>query len=1160
MTQHQSDVEHPGPGKPQSRAIINFDNVIAVARLESRHTRRLLRYWVFLAIAYLVAIGMYVYYAVVHALYSSVSGSIGMIVSPRYLVAGVGFVYLIGFVLGIVFLGFDVRARDIRDGIVEVLDSRPLTNLELLCGRFIALFLSAWLPIVLLAFVMQGLGWLLPRLGSPIGGMVEPYSLFAFVVSMAIPGLAVAIALVFVVTLIVRNRLIAALICIATLLGAYAAVFALPTAQAQWIDFLGSTLLPVGSDIVPVLTAAGGWTQRVGMLALAVAFLALAVAVHPRLDGGRRIRPAATSAALILAGLLGIASSAHRFGAQAAQLEHWRAAHEARAAEVVAHIQSIAGFIDIAPGQRLDANLSLLISAPADHGLDRVLFTLNPGFSVLEVKAGGSRLKFTHVDGLLDIALGRSLSPGERLSLTLRYGGRPDVLFGYLDSAIQPEALTVSQKQIALLGQDRGIFDRRYVALTPGIRWLPASGADVGRGDPRKRGTDYFKLALEVEVPASWLVAGPGRRASVSITSERARFRFAPVPSVPEVGLMASQFRRVTTEIDGITFEVLLHPGHDRNLAVLADSRQEIQQWVAERLDVARRAGLAYPFDAFTLVEVPNSLRGYAGGWQLETALAPPAMMLLRETGFPTARFDVDVSAMFGKRDVRAEGGAARVNRTRLVRFFSNDVSGGNLFAGAARSFFADRTSAVGEGAIPLNFVLQELSTLLVSGRPSYFSAHAFRNLSQFTTKATVGMIAGQELADVVLNARTQRPAVWDAALDVSLARMDPWKNPSRTVDLLTLKGGRMAQAIYDALGPQAVGALLADLLDKHAGTTFTLADFIAAGRRVNGDLAGLFEDWVGGTGLPGFVTESAEVYRLPDEPGKASRYEMLLRLSNPERVTGFARVEWAMKADGPRTNSSPIRIPGHSTVEFGAVLSAPPAMAFVHPYLSLNREDFVAAGFSPSDIPLRDTAPLDGPREVPFGSGRIDDRRIVADDLDAGFRIVGGEKEGSVAPHDGTGTPASVDLDQGLPVADGLNLMPRTWSRRSNVSAWGRYRHTFAHIASGDGTRRAVMPALLPAAGVWALEIYLPYLPYLPANARGTWHLEVVSESGRQTVSYDAKAANVGWNRVGEYPLPAGEVRVELSSQTDGRMVVADAISWSPVRVQRAVSEASAR
>jgi hypothetical protein len=729
----------------------------------------------------------------------------------------------------------------------------------------------------------------------------------------------------------------------------------------------------------------------------------------------------------------------------------------------------------------------------------------------------------------------------------LRYGGHPNVLFGYLDSAIQSETLSVYGQQITLLGQERGIFDSRYVALMPGIRWLPAAGVDVGRGDSRKRGADYFKLALDVGVPASWLVAGPGKRESVSATDERAHFRFAPVPSVPEVALIAAKFHSATTEIKGVTFEVLLHPGHDRNLEVLADSRKEIEQWVAERMEVAARAGLAYPFDAFTLVEVPNALRSYGGGWQLESTLAPPAMFLLRETSFPTARFDVDVFARFGERDVKAEGGAARVNRNRLVNFFSNDVSGGNVFAGAARSFFAHRTSALDEGAIPLNYVLQEFATLLVSGRPSYFSAHDFANISQVTASAATGLSAENKLADSLVSARTERSAVWDAALDVSLAKMDPWKDPPRTVDLLTLKGGRMAQAIYDALGPQTVGALLADLLERHAGGTFTLADFMESGQRVNADLGSLFADWVDSTGLPGFVTENVELYRLPDESGKANRYQMLLRLSNAEPVTGFARVEWIMKLDGPRTLSDPIRIPGRSTVEFGVVLSAPPFAAYVHPYLSLNRNDFLAATFNAGDIPLREAEPLDGLRDVPFDVGR--DRRVVADDLDDGFAIVA-EREKKDAKSTG-------DLDQGLPVVTGVQA-PRSWSRRSDGNAWGRYRHTFAYIGAGDGTRRAVMPAKLPASGVWALEIYVPSLNYLPANVRGKWHLEVVSQSGRETVSYDASAANAGWNRVGEYRMPAGDVRVELTDRTDGRMVVADAIAWSPVRVDRAASEAS--
>src|SRR5690606_5493369 len=163
-------------------------------------------------------IGAYFYYGTLHALFSSMSASVGMI-GPRYLMGAVGVYYMAIFVFGIVFLGFDVRARDVREGIVEVLDSRPLTNLELVAGRFVALFLAAWVPIVVLVVLIQGLGWRLPMLGSPVGRTVEPLSLVSFALLMAIPALAFAIALVFVITLAVRHRLLAALISIAAIAG-----------------------------------------------------------------------------------------------------------------------------------------------------------------------------------------------------------------------------------------------------------------------------------------------------------------------------------------------------------------------------------------------------------------------------------------------------------------------------------------------------------------------------------------------------------------------------------------------------------------------------------------------------------------------------------------------------------------------------------------------------------------------------------------------------------------------------------------------------------------------------------------------------------------------------------------------------------------------------
>jgi hypothetical protein len=510
------------------------------------------------------------------------------------------------------------------------------------------------------------------------------------------------------------------------------------------------------------------------------------------------------------------------------------------------------------------------------------------------------------------------------------------------------------------------------------------------------------------------------------------------------------------------------------------------------------------------------------------------------------------------------------------VTFFSNDFAGGNIFTGAARSFFADQTSAFGPDAVGLEFALNELSTMLVSGQRGYFSVHLFKNINAAVTAVANGMQgrAASSLADAVITIRTEQPEVWEAVLDAPLADLDPWADPQRTIDVLTLKGGEMAEAIYDTLGADGVGRLLGYLLEQHAGGSFTLDDLVAAGDRVDADLGPLLEDWFATSGLPGFVADTPRLYRLPDGQSGESRYQLLIRVANEEPVAGFTRVGWAMQAEGAvgasgvsetggevlvagpgaRTLSDPIRVAGGAAVEFGVVLSEPPSAVYVQPYLALNRQDFLAGLLNTTDVQTRNEEPFNGVRDVTMN---LDDDRIVADDLDEGFEIV--SSEGGEQRLLAGRAVATAGMDQGLPVASGGGL-PRRWSRRNSQTSWGLYRHTLAYMGAGDGTTRAVMPAAIPRSGLWELEIHQPFLPYIPAANRGTWNIEIVTEDGREQVKYDASAGIVGWNLVGQFRLPAGKVSVELSDQTDGMLVVADAFAWSPVGGRNRSTTALAR
>ena len=96
-------------------------------------------------------------------------------------------------------------------------------------------------------------------------------------------------------------------------------------------------------------------------------------------------------------------------------------------------------------------------------------------------------------------------------------------------------------------------------------------------------------------------------------------------------------------------------------------------------------------------------------------------------------------------------------------------------------------------------------------------------------------------------------------------------------------------------------------------------------------------------------------------------------------------------------------------------------------------------------------------------------------------------------------------------------------------------------------GNRKAVFTAPIPSAGQWDLEIHMTNKDRFGRGGWGNWEMNVMAGSDPMPVSFDSGAGTQGWNLVGTFDLPEGEVAVELSDKTDGRVVVADAIRWLP-------------
>ena len=889
--------------------MIRLPMVLAIARAEIRSVRRLVRYWMFSILSVAITFVIYLYYAGLHGFISRFSATIGA-VSPRYLMSVMGIYLMAIFLLGLIFLAFDVRARDERERIAEVLDSRPLSNPELLVGRGLGLVLMALAPVLFVAVTLQVFGTVALLFDWYLGERVEPYSLVGFIFD-ALSVFTLWCVVVMLLAVLVRNRLVVALGALVLVGLQFWLVFRMPFYLQPSLGMFGG--FSMASDLVPSLGTGAIFARRFALLILAAGGLALAAAFHPRPDGGSKPRRIALGAGLAaIAGLI-IGSLAWQAGADMDDRAALLAAHEARRDDARADMRAVAGIVRIEPGRAVALDLALRVQAPPSEQLDTLLFTLNPGLSVERVAVGGADATWTHASGLLEVTPSSPVAAGTETTVDIVASGRPDVEFGYLDAEFDLRAGTFLDANLALLGVAPGVFSSGYVALMPGLGWLPHTGSDVPTDDPRTHPADYFEVDLEVEAPVGWLVAGPGRRQEVSgrgipsggvassVTDRQSapssrlasraprsgnhdRFRFNPGAPVPHVGLLAARFERRVIEAAGVELEILVHPTHDRNLRFFEDAAAAILTRVEEIFTDAETLGLAYPYGGLTLVESPVNLRGYGGGWRMNTTQAMPGILLLRENSFTTSRFEFEFRDPDSFAD--REGGLARAKVEAIERYFENDFSGGNLFLGGSRSFLLFQTGAHGEGALAIDFVIDELVNQLLTGKRGYFSAFMFNRESSFVIGETIGnVVSGQleSIVEAVMEAASDRPSVWDRALGSSLADLDPREDAPQALNVLALKSHAIARSILDGLGREKTAALLAELRSRYSGGHFDAADLTQLAAELDADLGPLIGDWLHEATLPGFVTSPVVVERLEDDGQGNPRYQTRFHVRNDE-------------------------------------------------------------------------------------------------------------------------------------------------------------------------------------------------------------------------------------------------------------------------------------
>lgn len=1151
----------------------------AGAAIVFRSARRSVAYGLSVAALGAVAVATFAFHADLHT-----SGApllpIADILSPRFLPATHGTALLtLALFAGTAFVAA-LGGREASLGLAEALDTKAHANLPLLLGRVLALAALAWWPVAVVVIGAQALG--VAGWGEPMVGA----ALAAYALADALPATLLWCAMLSTIAARGHGNWLAPAVG-AALLAAYH--WALSTAPAQLLPAIslnsahGAFSQHLPADVV--------WPRRAATLAAAFGLVCVAAALARRADGHRRTL-AGAGAALVLAGLAGVAGSVWIAGLEAKRRDVWLRAQRGVDVDKAAafHIEHLEGRVELAPARGLAAALRVRLARQAGARPAAARLSLNPALGIERLAVNGRPAAHTHRHGLLIVELSAEMRAATTLELTLRYAGVPDAAFGYLDSGF--DWRREAHGAWAFLGREASIFTPRLVALMPAARWLPAVGANIAGRPP-----DFFTLDLAVAAPDHWRVAGPG---GLPVATGSGGWRFQPSAPVSAAGLIAAPFSERTGRAGDVPVSFLFAAGADA--AHLASFAGALADGAATLLADAKAAGLPYPFEGLTFVAVPPQLRAYAGGWRMGTVNTLPGVVLLRDGCLAAGRGDEEDAASatrWGGGGVASnlaaglggdmDAGTRSAAWQRCLRW---NGTGGSAHAALARHAFATLASARGEGALAVNMLLDALVRRLLAPGARDFSANDL--LGATTLRALILTIAEQAVGammtapSAVTALPEAPPELWRATRQLRLREVSAASGDARALAALRHKVDGAAKVVFDVLGRRGTAAVLADLRAAFAGGAFpprALFDQVAA---ADANLARFLRHWLNHRSLPGLRVSNADVRRLPDDNRGQARWQTTVHVRNTEDAPGYARVQVGAEAGlgfNAWNASDPVFVPGRSAVEVGVVGRINPTRLFVESYLSLNQ--------GPVHVGLAHE--LNRTQRPAFAAARPSAWRgpspesLVVDDLDSGFRVLtapGAPARAAFAAAPNPPMPAHssatdehvFSLWRGtLPSSaqwlvgaiSGLRQIaddgPAGWTRQSNATAWGRYRRTVARATAGDDAFQVAFVTELPRPGRWRLDYHLPDTAFKPppgtdggdaafrldltdADDQGDYDITVLHHGAvreAHSVPFDGALGLPGWNPLGAFDLPAGEVAVVVSDAGGGKAVFADAVRW---------------
>jgi hypothetical protein len=822
-------------------------------------------------------------------------------------------------------------------------------------------------------------------------------------------------------------------------------------------------------------------------------------------------------------------------------------------------------------GEKIEVQAHLCFTNNTADPVDRYIFSLNPGLEVGAVTRDGEDIPFTRNLHILTVEPSEALEPGAADSLTVSYTGVIDERACYPD--IGEEARKESYRIMFYNMAKRFAFiTPDYVLLTPESLWYPKAGLSEGAAYPDVLPGDFMEFSLRVKTAEGLRAVSQG-----AVTENGGgEFVFEPEVPLPQLSLVIGSYEMRSLAVEDSVaqgdsmvaaktdYNLYLMEGHDFFSQYFTEVADSLPSLIRDaRADYENNLDLEYPYRRLSLVETPIQFFAYNRDWTLGAETVQPELVLLPEKAVAMEQVNFRMMKHFMER--RGRGGGNKmpdeeIQRNMFRGFVNSSFLAGSFQSRSQRSI-RSRMSGILRAMPFNNFSLFPLYHSYIrrfssAEWPLFNLAMEFYLCDRIAGQAEMMGIIARTMTGMSDDDRANL-ALMKRSLAEILASPDEEDN---VYNIIKVKCASLFNYFENQVGKEEFTEFLEEYLDSQ---TFAnrdvkeLVDEVADSFGV--DIEPYLDSWLHEKKLPAYIFSGLKYYEIIED--NKTRYQILLQVTNTEDIDGLIGVNfrwgsggnfrrrWGGRPENPNDERLYTVKAGESK-EIGIVLDGEIQALWFNTYLSQNLPNSMEMQFGDKK-PRPDAKAFEGERILDQSPVREEPGTVIVDNEDPAFEVHAFESESFLKK-----LLKLSDDDQQEYIGLSQWRMPARWSNTLRGEFYGKYRHSAHYIKAGKGENKVSWKAGLPSSGRYDLYYHVIEIPAMnrgrggqgggSENSLKDFHFVINHDDGEEELKIDMDGAEPGWYLLGTFYFSEGPAVVELTDQSKGAMVYADAVKWT--------------